>query len=55
MFKSMDNWKLLGLEQLASVFKSTTLAINVIDRRISVQQGFDDSRIEENYQSGIFG
>lgn len=29
--------------------------MNVVDQRISVKQGFEDSRIEENYQSEIFG
>jgi chaperone required for assembly of F1-ATPase len=47
--EELDNWLLLSFEQLASIYKSTALALMVIDNKISYQEAFGLSRIEETY------
>ncbi len=46
-----DNWQLLAVEQMASVYKSTTLALCVLDKFVTYEEAFWLSRIEETYQA----
>ena len=50
-----SNWNLVALESLAGTMKSTSLALSLIKNKITIEEAFKLSRLEEDYQAALFG
>lgn len=56
MFKSLDNYTLFSLYEVARTAKSTAIAMAfLLKNDISIHEAVEIARVDENYQSKHFG
>ncbi|KRX00588.1 hypothetical protein PPERSA_12807 [Pseudocohnilembus persalinus] len=54
-FNSLSDWKLVAIEHACSNMKSASLAISLMDNKISVEEAVQLSYLEEDYQIELDG